>query len=69
MEVAKAYILEDNTQILSIDSSIDSNFSSELNLRGVIFLEKMSLILFTINIVNIGIEGFQLFILLMKLFH
>lgn len=34
MEVAKAYILEDNPQILSIDSSIDSNFSSELNLRG-----------------------------------
>ena len=34
MEVAKAYILEDDPKILSIDSSIDSNFSSELNLRG-----------------------------------
>lgn len=34
MEVAKAYILEGNPKIVSIDSSIDSNFSSELNLRG-----------------------------------
>ena len=54
MEVAKAYILEGNPKIVSIDSSIDSNFSSELNLRGI---------------VNIGIGVFQLFMLLMKLFH
>lgn len=34
MEVATAYILENSPKIISIDSSSDSNFSSELNLRG-----------------------------------